>query len=66
MDHDLLILVAQANFAVGRAIRQNRLEDADRWSKLMERYARSLNALRRYRDYVEDREAKQAAARRKR
>ena len=51
MDHDVLILIAQAHFAVHRAIRANRFEDADKWSRLMERYARSLNAIRRYRDY---------------
>jgi len=51
MDHDLLLLIAQANIAVSKAIRQRRFDEADRWSRLMERYARSLNAIRRYREY---------------
>lgn len=51
MDDDILTLISQAHFAVHKAIRANRFEDADKWARLMERYARSLNAIRRYREY---------------
>jgi hypothetical protein len=48
MDRELLRLIDMANMAVCKAIRSNRLEEADRWARLMERYARSLSSLRRF------------------
>jgi hypothetical protein len=49
MDDDMLLLIAKANIAACGAMRAGRLADAERWSRVAQRYVDIIMKLKRWR-----------------